>query len=60
MSQMGALNAPDLNTPDPHKILTNDIIKDVEIDLMLRQRLNKHNTPNLHAQRVGDESQYVP
>jgi hypothetical protein len=49
---MGALNAPDLNTPDLHKILTDDIIKNVEVDLMLRQRLNKHNAPIFMRQRL--------
>src|SRR5690348_14736834 len=49
---MGALNAPNLNTPDLHKILTDDIIKNVEIDLMLRQRLNKHNAPIFMRRRL--------
>jgi hypothetical protein len=49
---MGALNAPDLNTPDLHKILSNDIIKNVKDE--------QAQCPNLHAQKVEDESQYVP
>ena len=40
---MRVLDAPDLNPPDFHQILSDDIIKDVEVDLMLRQRVNKHN-----------------
>jgi hypothetical protein len=49
---MGALNAPDLNTPDLHKILTDDIIKNVKIDLMLRQWMNKHNAPIFMRRRL--------
>jgi hypothetical protein len=33
---MRALDAPDLDPPDFHQILTNDIIEDMEVDLMLR------------------------
>ena len=39
---MGVLNAPDLNVPDPHKVLTDNVIKYVKINLMLWQRLHKN------------------
>jgi hypothetical protein len=42
---MGAMNAPDLNVPDPHKVLTNNVIKYVKINLMLWQRLHKNDAP---------------
>jgi hypothetical protein len=42
---MGALNAPDLNVSDPHKVLTDNVIKYVKINLMLWQRLHKNDAP---------------
>jgi hypothetical protein len=34
LTQMGALNAPDLNVSNPHKVLTNNVIKYVKINLV--------------------------
>jgi hypothetical protein len=42
---MGALNVPDLDLSDPHKVFTDNVIKYVKINLMLRQRLHKNDAP---------------
>jgi hypothetical protein len=52
LPQMRALDAPDLDPPDFHQILTNNIIEDMEVDLMLRQGVNKHNAPIFMRRRL--------
>jgi hypothetical protein len=42
---MGALNAPDLDLSDPHKVFTDNVIKYVKINLIVRQRLHKNDAP---------------
>jgi hypothetical protein len=42
---MGALNAPNLDVPNPHEVLTDNVIKKVKINLVLWQRLHKNDAP---------------
>jgi hypothetical protein len=53
LTQMGALNAPDLNVSNPHKVLTNNVIKYVKINLVFWQRLHKNDAPIFMSGGLG-------
>jgi hypothetical protein len=58
LTQMGALNAHDLNVSNPHKVFTDNVIKNVKINLVLWQRLHKNDAPIFMSEglRTGDSA----
>jgi hypothetical protein len=53
LTQMGMLNAPDLNVSNPHKVLMNNVIKYVKINLVFWQRLHKNDAPIFMSGGLG-------